>query len=115
MRKSYLKIHMLDKSMPYQDIKEQLILRDHLAVDRTILANERTFLAYIRTAITLFVAGLSFIHFRILGVPLIDITVGIIFIVFGTCTFLVGLVRYKEMQGRIREINHEELEEKNPL
>jgi putative membrane protein len=36
---------------------ENMILRDHLAVDRTRLANERTFLAYIRTAFMLLVAG----------------------------------------------------------
>jgi putative membrane protein len=36
---------------------ENLILRDHLALDRTRLANERTLLAYIRTAFMLLVAG----------------------------------------------------------
>ena len=32
---------------------EELILRDHLALDRTRLANERTLLAYLRTALML--------------------------------------------------------------
>ena len=36
---------------------ENVILRDHLALDRTRLANERTLLAYIRTAFMLLVAG----------------------------------------------------------
>ena len=36
---------------------ENLILRDHLALDRTRLANERTLLAYIRTAFMLLVAA----------------------------------------------------------
>lgn len=35
----------------------ELILRDHLALERTRLANERTLLAYIRTAFMLIVAG----------------------------------------------------------
>ena len=48
---------MSEKQTPYQIIDGQLILRDHLAADRTVLANERTFLAYIRTTLTLFVAG----------------------------------------------------------
>ncbi|HDK81416.1 MAG TPA: DUF202 domain-containing protein [Nitrospirae bacterium] len=35
---------------------KDLFLRDHLAAQRTMLANERTYLAYIRTALTLFIA-----------------------------------------------------------
>lgn len=42
---------------------EELILRDELAIDRTILANERTLLAYNRTALTLLIAGVTFLHF----------------------------------------------------
>jgi putative membrane protein len=41
----------------------KLVIKDPLSADRTILANERTFLAYIRTAVTLLVAGLSLISF----------------------------------------------------
>ena len=37
--------------------REELILRDHLALDRTRLANERTLLSYLRTALMLMVAG----------------------------------------------------------
>ena len=38
---------------------EKLILRDQLAIDRTILANERTFLSYCRTALALVVTGVG--------------------------------------------------------
>lgn len=48
------------KSADVQDAMDQhLILRDHLAVDRTRLAVERAFLAYIRTGLTFLVAGVS--------------------------------------------------------
>ncbi len=43
--------------------KEELILRDYLAADRTKLANERTLMAYIRTSVALAAAGGSLIHF----------------------------------------------------
>ncbi len=43
--------------------RKELILRDELAIDRTVLANERTMLAYVRTALTLFIAGVTFIEF----------------------------------------------------
>lgn len=42
---------------------EHLILRDELAVDRTLLANERTLLAYLRSAVALMIAGVSMMHF----------------------------------------------------
>ncbi len=35
----------------YKFNKDEMILRDFLAVDRTLLANERTLLAYIRTGV----------------------------------------------------------------
>jgi len=45
----------IDEEAYYEGVKpDQLILRDHLALDRTELANERTLLAYIRTSLALF-------------------------------------------------------------
>ncbi len=49
---------------PYTQFKrEELILRDYLAADRTVLANERTLMSYIRTSLALAAAGGSLIHF----------------------------------------------------
>jgi len=43
---------------PYDRFRrDELILRDVLAIDRTILSNERTVLAYLRSALTLFIVG----------------------------------------------------------
>lgn len=42
---------------------DDLTLRDVLAVDRTVVANERTFLGYIRTTLALLAAGGSLLHF----------------------------------------------------
>lgn len=47
-------------TMPYHKFNpREFILRDWLALDRTVLANERTFLAYTRTSLTLVLAGLT--------------------------------------------------------
>ncbi len=43
--------------------ESELILRDHLAIERTKLAKERTSLAYIRTGISLALGGLFFIGY----------------------------------------------------
>ena len=46
------------KKNPYEQFADsELILRDHLAIDRTVLANERTFLAYCRPALPLILTG----------------------------------------------------------
>lgn len=42
-----------------KQINKDLILRERLALQRTILANQSTFLAFLRTYMYFFVAGLS--------------------------------------------------------
>ncbi len=87
-------------STPYGQLNdEEMILRDHLAIDRTALANERTFLAYVRTALAAGGAGAVLVHFfeawpvRMLGVVLIAAAAALL---------LVGALRYVRLQGRLR-------------
>ena len=70
-------------------------LRDYLAIDRTILSNQNTFLAYVRTALTLFVGGLTFVRF--FDQRLVEI-IGWIFVPLGVATFIVGAVRYNKIR-----------------
>jgi putative membrane protein len=42
-----------------KQINKDLILRERLALQRTILANQSTFLAFLRTSMYFFIAGLS--------------------------------------------------------
>lgn len=86
---------------PYQKFdKSQLILRDELAIDRTILANERTVLAYARTALALVIAGLTFIHFIQEGYLR---AVGFSCIPLGILTGLYGCARFLRMRSLIRQ------------
>ena len=80
---------------------ERMELRDYLATDRTKLANQSTFLAYIRTALTLFVAGLTFVRF--FGSTIIE-TIGWIFVPIGIGTFVVGLIRYNRLRLSLGKI-----------
>ena len=75
--------------------RSSLILRDHLAIDRTVLANQNTFLAYLRTALTLFVVGLTFVRFFDHRVIVI---IGWAFVPLGIATFFVGLLRYNRLR-----------------
>lgn len=45
--------------MELENVNKELILREQLALQRTLLANQSTFLSFLRTAMYFFVAGLS--------------------------------------------------------
>lgn len=87
--------------MPNPEIKneESAILRDHLAEHRTELANDRTLLAYIRTSLTLFVAGVSFIKF--FDYIAIEI-IGWLFIPAAVVTFAAGVVSYRRVKHKLK-------------
>lgn len=86
-------------SKPYKRFNpEELVLRDELAIDRTLLANERTLLAYLRSGVALILAGVTFIHFaeeqwfKVIGI--LCVPAGVIFMLFGG-------VRYRIMSADI--------------
>jgi putative membrane protein len=84
--------------------KEEMILRDLLAVDRTIMANESAFLSYIRTALTIVVAGVSVIHFFDNTVMTI---VGWVLVAFAALLFVHGATRYDSMEQILHNITGE--------
>lgn len=89
-------------SPPYSQFpREKLILRDHLAVDRTILANERTFLSYIRTSLAIIVTGVSLIRF--FDSILLEIT-GWAIIPCGMIVLGIGIKRYIQTNNAIHRM-----------
>lgn len=86
--------------MPYSKIHpDDMILRDHLAYDRTVLANERTFLSYARTSITLLIAGGTLIKF--LHEDLSMLCLGTVVSGVGGTVFLFGIRRYVTIKKRL--------------
>ena len=84
---------------PYSQFDSaELILRDQLAIDRTLLANERTLLSYLRSGVALFIAGISIIHFsheRWFTVA------GFICLPSGILTVWFGALRFRKMDKAI--------------
>lgn len=87
---------------PYAVFKrEEMILRDWLALDRTVLANKRTFLAYGRTAMALFALGIAFVRlihhefFEISGFVLMAL--GIVVFIIGTREYIANAARFKKL------------------
>ena len=87
------------KDTPYSRFDgTDLILRDELAIDRTLLANERTLMAYLRSGAALLIAGVSIMHFSTEGWFWI---VGLACIPTGTITTVIGVARYRIMDKKI--------------
>ena len=82
----------------------EMILRDFLAVDRTVMANEVSFLSYIRTALTMLVAAITFLKF-------FDSTVlhliGWALICLAGLLILHGATRYDAMERILHRISGE--------
>jgi len=78
--------------------KTDLILRDELAIDRTMLANERTLLAYLRSGVALLIAGVSIMHFSHGGWFFV---VGVVCLPGGIVTALIGVLRFRGMNRSI--------------
>ena len=82
----------------YREHHDNMNLSDFLALDRTKLANERTYLGYIRTFISLLAAGVGLIRF-------VDIEIvkyiGIVLCFSSPLFFIVGNYRYLVMKREI--------------
>lgn len=81
----------------------QLILRDHLALERTAMANERTLLAYVRTMIGLIAVGGTFIKLFSGLLPLIS---GWLLIFLGISTLVFGFLRYVHIHTTIFKVTN---------
>ena len=84
---------------PYSRFEaSELILRDELAIDRTLLANERTLLSYLRSGIALAIAGVSIIHF---SHQAWFTAVGVACLPGGLVTVWIGIRKYRQMDKAI--------------
>ena len=80
-----------------ESLQKQMILRDYLAMDRTVLANQRTMLAYFRTFIGLIAAGIGIIKL-VDGIVLI--VIGWLFVLLSPVALLVGVIQYRKFQRK---------------
>ena len=82
----------------------ELILRDELAIDRTILANERTLLAYLRSGVSLVIAGVSMMH---LSRTSWFLAVGVACIHVAVITGIFGMARYRIFNRSISAVRRQ--------
>lgn len=90
--------------VPYEKDHEQMILRDYLAVDRTMMANETAFLSYVRTSLTLIAGGVTLIKF--FNDPFMQ-ALGWGFIVVGGWLALNGYNRFRQVDEVLHKVKGE--------
>lgn len=79
------------------ELRKDMILRDYLAMDRTVLANQRTLLAYFRTFIALIAAGSGMVN---LFDPPGFIVLGWVFIAASPLALVIGAWQYRKIKKR---------------
>ena len=100
-KKAFKKNEELDPKLYKEFIAKELILRDYLAIERTILTNEGTFLAYIRTALTVSVVGITLFQLSPNNEELQYL--GIVVALFGVFLFIYGSVQSAKMKHKINK------------
>jgi putative membrane protein len=81
-------------------LKEDIILRDFLALERTKLANERTLFAYIRTSLYLILAGIAFLQLKDFD----NIKwLGFISLILSVVLLIIGIWKYYRLNQQLKE------------
>ncbi len=94
-----------EEPSPYAKfLKSQLILRDELAIDRTVLANERTLLAYLRTGLALVITGAGLVKF------FNDVSAGIALMVAAAAIGVWGVIRFRAVGNDVKTVREAEQE-----
>jgi putative membrane protein len=75
-------------------------LNDQLAIERTIMANDRTLLSFIRTTLYFVVAGLTLTQF--ISVKY-SVLLQLVFFMLAVFTLSMGLYKYRQQLERIRQ------------
>ncbi len=88
----------MEELYPAKSPGEPLTLRDYLAIDRTALANERTLLGYLRTALALAVVGASALKF-LASAPFV--VLGWALLAAGAWMTWTGFKRFRRFKQRI--------------
>jgi putative membrane protein len=81
-------------------MNKDLILREKLALQRTVLANQSTFLAFIRTSMYFLVAGVSINNLTTVKQGQ---TIEIVFVIIAIALFTFGIINFFVHKKKITE------------
>jgi len=89
--------------------REQIILRDYLALERTTLANERTLFSYLRSGVYMVIAGFAFLELK----QFMDLEwLSYILFFFSFTLLIFGITRYIILKRKL-DVYYDNMEEEN--
>ena len=77
-------------------------MRDHLAMERTKLANERTLLSYVRSSLYLLLGGIGLVGIKQNLFEDLKV-VGLVAIGLSVLFLAVGIIRYIQLKRHLRQ------------
>jgi len=96
-------------------MNKDLILREKLALERTILANQSTFLSFLRTSMYFLVAGVSINNLTDVKsgktIELVFILISVVLLAFGTVNFFRQKKKITQSKKHIGDYKLEYLKE----
>ena len=90
--------------MDYSQYKDEMILRDYLAYDRTRMALVRTVLSIVRTALGLFATGIGLV---IAHSSNIQLYLGYVLLIVSTGVLIYGIWYGMDMKTKLSQIKQE--------
>lgn len=81
-------------------MNKDLILREKLALQRTVLANQSTLLAFLRTSMYFLVAGISINNLT--TIPQGNL-IELLFILVSATLLIIGIVNYRKQKATIKQ------------
>ena len=97
------------KNPPFHN-REPLILRDHLALERTRLSNERTLLSYVRSSLYLLVGGIAMIQVE--GFGNLHFA-GYLALMISVASLAIGIFRFHRLRRQLDRY-YERSDDKKP-
>ncbi len=95
-----MKLNRLLSSFPDFDNKEEITLRDYLALERTRLANTRTLLSYIRTSLYLILGAIAF--FKVEGLVQVR-WLGYVSFALSALMILIAIPKYYTLKNKLNQ------------
>jgi len=82
-------------------IQDEIILRDHLSMERTRLANERTLLSYLRTSLYMLLGGIAFLGMRDLEEVR---NLGYFSLALSILLVVIGIIRFYQLKKHLKRM-----------
>ncbi len=86
--------------MDNKSVNKDLILREKLALERTVMANDRTLLSFIRTGLYFSIAGITINE---LLQPSYGLALEIFFWVVAALIIVAGVIKYRRQKKKIED------------